>query len=149
MTWVHDRIFAAGGQHIPATWESFRRQTGIAAVLSLEADRPVRLIGAAPARFLWIDVREEGEADLETRLLAGRYVAEAVEAGDRVLLHSNLGRHRTRWAYVAFLLYRGKTVASALRQAAESPWLAPYETDRDKWRALARYVAASSIGPAA
>ena len=149
MTWVHDRIFAAGGDHIPATWESFRTQTRITAVLNVNPGNPSQFVGAPPTRFLWLDVKQESEADIEARLLAGRFLQEAVQLGDRVLLHSGQGRHRTRWAFVAFLLCHGQTVATALRQAAETPWLAPYETDRDQWRALARYVKASSIGPAA
>ncbi len=149
MTWVHERIFAAGGAHIPATWESFRAQTGIEAVLNVNPGNPSHFVGDPPTRFLWIDVGQESEADMEARLLAGRFLKQAIESGDRVLLHSGQGRHRTRWAYVAFLLCHGKTVATALRQAAETPWLAPYDTDREQWRALARYLKASSIGPAA
>lgn len=142
MTWVDDQLFAAGGDHIPATWGEFADQTGVSAVVHLRPERPAAFLGPPPRAFLWLAVADEAEADLETRWLAARFVFDRVLRGESVLLHSSLGRHRTRWVYVAYSLMAGRRLETALRRAAEPPWLAPYPTDRDRWRAFADLVRA-------
>ncbi len=140
MTWVDDRVYAAGGSHVPATWETFARQTGITAVLHLRPGSPEAFVGPAPAAFLWLDVSDEAQAGLELRLQAGRFVQQRVAAGDRVLLHGSLGRHRVRWAFVAYRLCTGQSLKAALRAAEQRPWLAPYHTDLPAWEAFAAYL---------
>lgn len=71
---------------------------------------------------------------MEDRRLAAEFIQASLEAGEKVLLHSAKGRHRTRWAYVAYSLYVGRRLSRVLREVAEKPWLAPYHTDRDMWR---------------
>jgi hypothetical protein len=122
---------------------------GITAILNINEVVPTNFLGRPPERYLWLNIPGEKEADLEARVCAGRFLHSCVLRGDRVLMHSSHSRHRTRWAYVAFLLYSGESVSAALRQAAESPWLAPYETDRERWQALADHLETTSIGPAA
>ncbi len=133
MTWVHERIFAAGGSHIPATWDAFADQTGISAILHLAPDRPQAFQTHPPASFLWLDLADESLAGDSERLLAGRFIQHALDQGQLVLIHSSLGRHRTRWTYVAYRLLSGRPLDKVLRQAAEPPWLAPYHTDRTAW----------------
>jgi hypothetical protein len=137
MTWVHERIFAAGGDHIPATWSDFSYQTGIRAVFHQSLGRPSVFEGPAPQAFLWLDLEDETQVGIEQRLLAGRFIRVCLEQGKLVLLHSPLGRHRTRWAYVAFLILSGVSVRAALHRGAEQPWLSPYLTDHDTWEAFA------------
>jgi hypothetical protein len=74
---------------------------------------------------------------LVERQLAGSYLDEMLVRGRRVLLHSSLGRHRTRWAFVAYSIRAGQSARAALRRAAERPWLSPYHTDEDAWQAYA------------
>lgn len=146
MTWVHERVFAAGGEHIPNTWQSFRQQTGISAVLHLNPGRPQHFEGAAPRAFLWLDIDQEEQAGEEQRWLAGRFLQLQLEQGGSMLLHSGQGRHRTRWVYTAYLLLRGRTVESALRQVEEPPWLAPYHTDRARWHEFSDWLVANTRG---
>lgn len=140
MTWVHEQIYAGGGDHIPGSWESFADQSGIKAVVHLRAGSPAAFRGRPPEAFLWLSLEEEDEAGVEDRWLAGRFVAERVGAGDKVLLHSSLGRHRTRWVYVAYQICTGRQVRAALREAAQRPWLGPYHTDRALWETFAQAV---------
>lgn len=140
MTWVHERIFAAGGQHIPRTWPSFADQTGISAVLHLNPNQPDFFAGPPPASYLWLDVTDEGGADAPTRWLAGRFAEWHVANGENLLIHSSLGLHRTRWVFVSFLLCRGTNLPSALRQAQEPPWLAPYYTDAEAWHSFVDWM---------
>lgn len=140
MTWVHERIFAAGGSHIPRTWPSFADQTGIDAVLHLNPDQPDAFAGGPPAGFLWLDVVDEDGADAPTRLLAGRFANWQVDRGGSLLIHSSLGLHRTRWVFMSFLLCRGRSLKSAMRQVQEPPWLAPYHTDDDAWRSFVDWM---------
>lgn len=140
MGWVHDRIFAAGGGHIPRNWASFADQTKIQSVLHLNPGRPQPFLGPPPRAFLWLAVSREEQADLATCLLAARFLGERLRSGDSLLIHSTLGRHRTRWAYVAYLIWNGRGVESALRQAEEPPWQAPYRTDREAWWTFADWL---------
>lgn len=133
MTWVHDQIYAAGGNHIPSTWDAFMNQTGVSAIVHLKPDSPELFAGPVPGQFLWMDVADETQAGINERLLVALYLNDCIARGIRILLHSSLGLHRTRWAYVAFSIVAGRSVKSALRMAAEPPWLAPYHTDREIW----------------
>lgn len=144
MAWVDDHIFAAGGDHLPQRWLAFTEQYGTAAVLHLDPERPAVFSGPAPPAFLWLNVSREADAGVEARWLAGHFLCTCIDAGGSVLLHSSLGRHRTRWAYVAFLLCRGRSLAAALRQVEAPPWLAPYRTDLEKWREFVESLEARS-----
>ncbi len=137
MTWVHDRIFAAGGEHIPNTWREFSEQTGVTAVLHMRPDRPAIFLGPPPEFFLWLDLEHEDQVGLAERQMAGSYLDQMLVQGCRVLIHSSLGRHRTRWAFVAYCIHAGQSARAALRRAAERPWLSPYHTDEDAWQAYA------------
>lgn len=143
MSWVHDRIFAAGGFQIPKTWGEFHDQTGVDAVVHLSPGTPMAFAGPAPAACLWLDINDENDADLGARRLAGDFVLDCLQEGRTVLLHSRLSRHRTRWVFVAFLLCSGVGLARALRQAEERPWLSPYHTDQARWQALVEALQAS------
>lgn len=140
MAWVHERIFAGGGDHIPATWDQFSREMSIQTVIHLSRPKPMVFKGHLPARYLWLDVEQEDELELPTRELCGRFVLEALEARGNVLLHSRHGRHRTRWIYVAYLICAGRQVRAALRLAEEKPWQAPYHTDREAWRQFQHFL---------
>jgi hypothetical protein len=137
LTWVDDHIYAAGGSHVPNTWAEFADQTGVVAILNLAPQNPTRFHGPPPETFLWLAVEDEAQAGIQARLLAGRFLYECVQTGRNVLLHSALGRHRTRWAFVAYRIYAGRSVQATLRKAASRPWLAPYHTDETVWNAYA------------
>ncbi len=141
MTWVQDGIYAAGGEYLPSTWAEFSDQTGIRAVLHLSPGRPAVFRGPAPEGFLWLPIEDEEQASSDDRLLAGRFIASCRERGLRVLLHSSLGRHRTRWAYVAYEICAGSRLRTVLHRAASRPWLAPYHTDEAAWEAFVHLAA--------
>ncbi len=140
MTWVQDGIFAAGGESLPQGWEEFASQTGITAVLHLRPAAPAPFLGRAPAAYLWLDVDDENQAGGEDRWLAGSFIEACMAEGRRVLLHASAGRHRIRWAYVAYRICAGSTPEAAVRRAGRAPWMAPYHTDRGHWMAFAREV---------
>ncbi|MCJ7512710.1 MAG: hypothetical protein MUO23_07030 [Anaerolineales bacterium] len=148
MTWVEDGVYAAGGSHVPATWATFAGQTGIRVVLHLRPKAPEAFLGPEPRAFLWLDVSDEAQADVDLRLQAGRFVQQWVASEERVLLHSSLGRHRVRWAYVAYRICSGQSVQAALRAAEQRPWQAPYHTDRLAWEVFAAQMATSRSRPA-
>ncbi len=146
MTWVQDGIFAAGGESLPQGWEEFAAQTGITAVLHLRPAAPAPFLGRTPAAYLWLGVDDENEAGPEDRWLAGSFIEACRVEGRRVLLHASAGRHRTRWAYVAYRICAGSTLKAALRRAAQAPWMAPYHTDRDRWMSFAWEVRQRRLG---
>ena len=142
MSWVGERIYAGGGDHIPDDWRRFAESTGITAILHLSPVASELFQGPLPASFLWINLADEKQAGVEERWLAGSFISHCLAQGQRVLLHSVLGRHRTRWAFVAYLMRSGAPMADALRSAAQRPWLAPYYTDHAAWTAFAEHVRA-------
>jgi len=137
MTWVRDGIFAAGGEALPEDWEAFAAQTGITAILHLRPGAPAVFRGPSPRSFLWLEVAAEDQATLSDRLLAGAFVEACLRDGQRVLLHASQGRHRTRWALVAYRIWSGAAPEAAQREAARAPWLAPYATDTVAWARMA------------
>jgi hypothetical protein len=147
LTWVHDNIYAAGGMHIPSNWGAFADQTGVTGVLHLAPDRAAKFFGPSPEVFLWLNIADERQAASSERLLAGRFLFECIAEGRQVLLHSSIGRHRTRWAFVAYLIIAGSSLRTALRQAADPPWLSPYHTDTAAWEAFAETLRAVSWRP--
>lgn len=148
MSWVHDRIFAAGGGQVPRTWAAFADQTAIRAVVHLTPDRPDTFVGPPPSAFLWLKISDETEADMAAREAAGRFVQACLADGLNVLLHSSQSRHRTRWVFVSYLLVSGSTLRHALRLAAEKPWLSPYRTDESVWQAFVRTLDDAQTAPA-
>ncbi|MEJ2570307.1 MAG: hypothetical protein P8Y98_07165, partial [Anaerolineales bacterium] len=74
---------------------------------------------------------------IQERLLAALFLHTCITRKMRILLHSSLGLHRTRWAYVAYSICAGRSVKSALRTVAKPPWLAPYHTDQTAWEEFA------------
>jgi hypothetical protein len=149
LTWVEENIFAAGGHHIPTTWAEFTDSTGIRTILHLSSGQPQSFLGPPPRRFLWLGVEDEKLAGIEDRKLVGKFIAESLAAGEKVLLHSAQGRHRTRWVYVAYALYVGRGLSRVLREAAEKPWLAPYHTDQAMWNTFQESLRAGSSDPGA
>jgi hypothetical protein len=83
-----------------------------------------------------LSIEDESEADNDLRALVGEYIRYCQESGESVLLHSALGRHRVRWAFVAHQLCLGRKLETVLRQAAEKPWQGPYHTDEDLWQSF-------------
>ena len=132
---------------MPAAWEEFAAQTGVSGVVHLRPVSPASFRGPPPARFLWLSVRQESDVADEERLLAGAFVSQCLAEGRRVLLHSSLGRHRTRWVYVAYRILAGSSVRAALRRASQRPWMDPYTTDEKAWTAFAAHARAARAQP--
>ncbi len=120
-------------------------QTGISAILHFKPLSPRQFAGPVPAQFLWMDVADEMHAGIQERLLAAVFLHTCVAQNLRILIHSSLGLHRTRWAYVAYSICAGRSVKSALRMAAKRPWLAPYHTDQTAWEEFAAACRAESV----
>jgi hypothetical protein len=140
MTWVEEGIFAAGGNFLPEHWGEFAAQTGLTAILHLRPGSPARFEGPTPAAFLWLPLESEDEAGTAERWLAGSFVAAQRAEGRRVLLHSSVGLHRSRWTFVAYRILGGATARAAVRQAEVVPWQSPYHTDLAAWEEFARQV---------
>jgi hypothetical protein len=140
MTWVEEGIFAAGGEFLPEHWGEFAAQTGLTAVLHLRPSAPAHFEGPVPGAFLWLPLEAEEQAGVGDRWLAACFVAQARSEGRRVLLHSSLGLHRSRWPFVAYRILGGSTARRAVRQAEVLPWQSPYHTDLEAWETFAREV---------
>jgi hypothetical protein len=142
LTWVHNNIYAAGGEHIPRDWAAFRDQTGISAILHLSPDQPVVFEGLSPIAYLWMSIDRELNADLLDRWTAGSFLQTCIAADQRVVIHSIMGRHRVRWVYVSYLIMSGKSVKGAISEVEEKPWLTPYHTELEIWQKFSTYVKA-------
>ena len=130
---------------MPASWADFAGQTGITGIVHLRPGTPAVFRGPSAERFLWLSVADEDEATESDRLLAGTFVARCLAEGRKVLLHSSLGRHRTRWVFVAHRILNGASAQAALRRAERRPWLSPYATDVSAWEAFAATARSGSL----
>lgn len=139
VTWVDERIFAGGGAYIARNWLQFRADSGVEAVLELADEAQIDFQNNRPQRYLWMPISHEDEAGSVERVQAARFIAETVYSGKIILLYA-VRRHRARWAFVSFLIYRGMKVPAAIRKAEEAPWLAPYKTDLPAWEAYFHYL---------
>jgi hypothetical protein len=142
LTWIHDRIYAAGGEYLPNNWASFVDQTGIVAVLHQKPISPANFIGPTPASFLWMNLEEEVEVGHDERQLAAIFIDENLRFGKSVLIHSSLRLHRIRWTYMAYLIWSGKSVRASLKVVEQKPWLTPYHTDMQGWEDFKEFIAA-------
>lgn len=140
LTWVHEQIYAGGGDHIPAEWDSFRDQTGVSAILHLNPVEPVIFQGPIPLAYLWMNIDRESEVGQKDRWEAASFLRICLDADQRVLIHSGRGRHRIRWVLVAYLILAGSTVKGAISQVEEKPWLSPYHTELGEWNRFHQLV---------
>ncbi len=144
LTWVHKRIYAAGGDHVLQNWALFQDQTGISAILHLDPEGPAKFHGPSPVAYMWMRVDREAEITIVDRWMAGSFISECVGAHKHVLIHSSKGRHRVRWVFVSYLIVSGQSVKAALREAEEKPWQSPYHTDLNEWHTFFQFVRSKS-----
>lgn len=140
MPWVHDSIYAAGGDHLPETWTEFQHQTGILAVVHLREGRPDRFSSPLPDGFLWLNVAKEDQLTDQQLWLAARFVDDALGAGARVLLHGHYGMQRTRPLYAAYRILKGKSLPATLREVEQRPWLKPYRGGAERLARFAEWI---------
>jgi hypothetical protein len=127
MTWVTDAIFVAGGDFVFESWADFQSQSGVSAVITVSAEGPLAYRDPLPWAALWLPVEDEPAYSLEQLSLGVSFIQAALSAGRKVLLHGPKGVHRTRPLVAGHLLASGKSLARALREVEEKPWLPPYK----------------------
>lgn len=129
MTWATDQLFVAGGDFVVEAWREFQSQSGVSAVISVSTEKPGEFADPQPWALLWLPVGEESEYTLDHLRLGVQFIECALAADRKVLLHSPKGVHRTRPLVAAHLIARGKSVARAVREMEQKPWLPPYQGD--------------------
>ncbi|MDW8326913.1 MAG: hypothetical protein RMK99_10130 [Anaerolineales bacterium] len=129
MTWLTERIFVAGGDFVVAEWKSVQAQTGLSAIVSVDAEPPRLFIEPSPWAWLWLPVAGEDAYTLEYLSLGVQFIEAALVANRSVLLHGPKSMHRTRPLFAAYLLARGISLARVLREIELKPWLPPYRGD--------------------
>jgi hypothetical protein len=127
MTWATDDLFVAGGDFVSEFWADFQAQSGVTAVIVVTPERPGPYLDPAPWAALWLPVADEAEYTPEHLRLGVNFIETAVDAGRKLLLHGPHGVHRTRPLVAAHLIARGKSVARAVREVEQKPWLPPYK----------------------
>jgi hypothetical protein len=137
MTWATDSVFVAGGDFVTDAWPDFQAQTGVSAVITVSPLAPPAYGEPLPMAALWLPVADEAAYTLEQLALGADFIAAALDARRRVLLHGPHGVHRTRPLVAAHLLRQGKTLARVLREIEDKPWLPPYHGSRELLEALA------------
>jgi hypothetical protein len=129
MTWATDHIFVAGGDFVTENWQEFQHQTGVSAIITVSAEKPGEFTDPWPWALLWLPVEDENQYTLDHLRLGVLFMDIALEAGQKVLLHSPKGVHRTRPLVAAHLIARGKSIARVVREMEQKPWLPPYQGD--------------------
>ena len=129
MTWATDHIFVAGGDFVTENWREFQSQAGVSAVITVSTEKPGAFVDPLPWAALWLPVDDESAYTLDQLGLGAQFIAAALAAGRKVLLHAPKGVHRTRPLVAAHLVAGGKSVARVVREMEQKPWLPPYKGD--------------------
>jgi hypothetical protein len=137
MTWVTDSIFVAGGDFVFENWSAFQSQAGVSAVITVSAEGPLAYRDPLPWAALWLPVADEAEYTLDQLSLGVSFIEAALAAGRKVLLHGPKGVHRTRPLVAGHLIASGKSLARAIREVEDKPWLPPYKGSLSVLEALA------------
>lgn len=127
MPWVTEHIFAAGGEFVLENWREFQSQSGVSAIITVDAEKPGEFNDPRPWAWLWLPVSDEAQYTLDQLKLGGQFIEAALAAGHKVLLHGAKGVHRTRPLVAAHLIAQGKSVARAVKELEQRPWLPPYK----------------------
>jgi len=145
MTWATDSIFVAGGDFVDDFWPDFQAQSGVSAVVTVAPDAPRAYGEPRPYAALWLPVADEAGYTLDQLLLGADFIAAAIGARRKVLLHGALGVHRTRPLVAAHLLQQGKSLKRVLRELEEKPWLPPYQGNQEVLEALAARLSGGRV----
>ena len=137
MTWVTDSIFVAGGDFVFENWSDFQSQAGVSAVITVSAEGPMPYRDPLPWAALWLPVDDEPAYSLDQLALGVSFIGAALAAGRKVLLHGPKGVHRTRPLVAGHLIASGKSLARAIREVEDKPWLPPYKGSLEMLEALA------------
>jgi hypothetical protein len=127
MTWATDHLFVAGGDFVSEYWADFQAQSGVTAVIVVTAERPGPYLDPAPWAALGLPVADEPDYTPGHLRLGVDFIEAAIGEGRKLLLHGPHGVHRTRPLVAAHLIARGKSVARAVREVEQKPWLPPYK----------------------
>jgi hypothetical protein len=127
MTWVTDSIFVAGGDFVREFWSDFQSQASVSAVITVSSEGPLAYRDPLPWAALWLPVDDEAEYSLEQLALGVSFIEAALHSGRKVLLHGPKGVHRTRPLVAGHLIAAGKSLARAIREVEDKPWLPPYK----------------------
>jgi len=129
MTWATDQLFVAGGDFVTENWCEFQSQAGVSAVVTVSTEKPGVFVDPLPWAVLWLPVDDEGAYTLDQLGLGVQFIAAALAARRKVLLHAPRGVHRTRPLVAAHLVASGRSVARVVREMEQKPWLPPYKGD--------------------
>ena len=129
MPWVTDHIFVAGGEFVAENWREFQGQSGVSAIITVDLEKPGEFNDPRPWAWLWLPVSDEAHYTLDQLKLGAQFIEAALAAGQNVLLHGAKGVHRTRPLMAAHLITQGKSVARAVKELEQKPWLPPYRGD--------------------
>jgi hypothetical protein len=127
MTWATDDLFVAGGDYVRDAWPEFQAQAGVRAVITVGVEGPVAYLNPLPWAALWLPVADEAAWTLDQLGLGVAFIASALAAGHKVLLHGPTGLHRTRPLVAAHLVAEGRSLKRVLRDLEAKPWLPPYK----------------------
>ncbi len=129
MPWISDTIFAAGGEFVAENWREAHSQLGVSAIITVDLERPGEFAMPLPWAWLWLPVGDETQYTLDHLKLGAQFIETALRANRKVLLHGAKGVHRTRPLVAAHLIWQGKSVARAVKELEQKPWLPPYKGD--------------------
>jgi hypothetical protein len=129
MTWATDSLFVAGGDYVSEYWADFQDQSGVSAVVTVAPERPPAYGAPLPWAALWLPVADEAGYSRDQLALGADFIAAALAAGRKLLLHGPHGVHRVRPLVAAHLLRQGQSLKRVLRELEEKPWLPPYRGD--------------------
>lgn len=120
MLWISDHVVITGGAVTPQAWQEFQAETGVTAVVNMRAEEEDDFDEPLPAAYLWLPVIDHTDPSLTQLLLGAQFIHAAVETGNKVLIHCNMGIGRSRSMAMAYLIWAGHSVDEAFMQVEET-----------------------------
>ena len=119
MGWITDQVLLAGAGISPENWPELV-QMGIGAVVNLRAERQDDFTDPLPRAYLWLPTADHQDPTPEQLLVGAQFIDTAVKAGEKVLVHCQMGIHRSATLVVAYLIYGGLSKEEAIWKLAQN-----------------------------
>jgi len=118
--WITEQVAVSGGEISPDNWHRLSREKRITAVLNLRSEHQDTFSSPWPVAYLWLPVADFTRPTQEQLRIGVQFIQTAVTAGERVLIHCNMGIGRSPTMAAAYLVWSGTSVKEAIRQIEEA-----------------------------
>lgn len=119
MPWITDKVAIAGAGISAENWGEVR-QHGFTAIVNLRSEHQDTFVESLPVAYLWLPTEDHTDPIPENLFLGAQFIHRCVQAGRRVLIHCNMGIHRSATMAVAYLIFTGLSKDEAIHKLRDN-----------------------------